>query len=156
MSFESTKIQVNILKQLDHENIVKYVDHIEKDGVIIGLVMDFCNGGNLAEMSGKSKSYDEVIDSFLIGIHEFLQKLQILLQITLAVEYIHKNQVVHRDIKPQNILLVEENGSVIAKLGKLTSGMNSKSCSGDFGIAKQLQSAPSYSTLREGRVDLKE
>ena len=61
-------------------------------------------------------------------------KLEILKQITQGLEYLHSNNVVHRDIKPQNILISFPNGSV-PPLMKLT----------DFGISR---------VPREGRSDL--
>jgi serine/threonine-protein kinase/endoribonuclease IRE1 len=61
-------------------------------------------------------------------------KLEILKQITQGLEYLHSNNVVHRDIKPQNILISFPNGSV-PPLMKLT----------DFGISR---------VHREGRSDL--
>jgi serine/threonine protein kinase len=61
-------------------------------------------------------------------------KLEILKQITQGLEYLHSNDVVHRDIKPQNILISFPHGSV-PPLMKLT----------DFGISR---------IHKEGRSDL--
>ena len=55
----------------------------------------------------------------------FEQSVDILMQTLDAIAYLHRNDVIHRDLKPQNILILHHNGRYIPKIT-------------DFGISKQL------------------
>jgi serine/threonine protein kinase len=81
---------------LSHPNIVKYIkSFVEQDYYCI--VMELIDGLTL--------------DQFLLQ-HPNLNEIEILdlfLQLLNAVKYVHDNEVLHRDIKPQNILLTKEN-----------------------------------------------
>ena len=72
------------------------------------LVMDLLSGGDLRYHIGRIGKFNEDQTKFLIAC------------IIVAIEYIHKMKIFHRDIKPQN-LVFDENGYL-----KLT----------DFGIAR--------------------
>lgn len=99
---------------LAHPNIVSIYD-VGEDGDQHFIVMEYIKGKTL-------KQY----------INEFsplspARSVQIMKQLTSAIAHAHENQIIHRDIKPQNIL-VDQDGNV-----KIT----------DFGIATSL-SATSY------------
>lgn len=99
---------------LAHPNIVSIYD-VGEDGDMHYIVMEYIKGKTL-------KQY----------INEFsplspARSVQIMKQLTSAIAHAHENQIIHRDIKPQNIL-VDQDGNV-----KIT----------DFGIATSL-SATSY------------
>ena len=96
--------EINILKQLDHPNILKILEfHLENDKFYI--ITDYCPEGELFnEISAKTK-FTEKETSF------------ILYQILQAVRYCHKMRIVHRDIKPENIMIYgRENGLLLVKL----------------------------------------
>lgn len=85
-----TLIEINILKSLEHENIIKFYDYkFENNNLFI--ITEYCNQGNLSNWLNKHKSSDEIFDKFK--------------QIVEGINYLHSNKIVHRDIKPQNILL---------------------------------------------------
>ena len=89
--------EIIILKQIKHPNIVRLYDvKIKNDNIY--LVMEYCNGGSLAE----TLEYYKIVNGkpFSEKIVQFLMK-----QILSAVECLHKNGVIHRDLKLQNILL---------------------------------------------------
>lgn len=99
---------------LTHSNIVSIYD-VGEDGEMHYIVMEYVKGKTL-------KQY----------IQEFApltpaRSVQIMKQLTSAIAHAHENQIIHRDIKPQNILM-DEDGTV-----KVT----------DFGIATSL-AATSY------------
>ena len=83
--------EINILKTLNHENIVKYVESFENANNIY-LVMEYCNDGNMEHY---------------IKNHDLAEKDVIALfrQIINGFKYLHKKDVCHRDIKPSNFLL---------------------------------------------------
>ncbi|WDU84074.1 Stk1 family PASTA domain-containing Ser/Thr kinase [Caloramator sp. Dgby_cultured_2] len=81
---------------LSHPNIVSIFDVGENDGLNY-IVMEYIKGKTLKDYikeKGKIK-YDEA--------------LRIILQISQALDHAHKNGVVHRDVKPHNILITEDN-----------------------------------------------
>jgi TonB family protein len=92
---------------LSHPNIVT-VYHVGKAGDLAYIVMEFVSGPTLAQvMSATRRIAREKL-------------IEILRQTASALDYAHQNGVVHRDVKPANIML-QENGAV-----KIT----------DFGVAK--------------------
>lgn len=99
------------LAALDHPNIVKLLDGgVTEDGLPY-LVMDYVEGIPINEYADKNK----------LGVSA---RLKLFLQVASAVEYAHRSLIVHRDIKPRNILVASDG------VPKLL----------DFGIAKLIRS----------------
>ncbi|CAH8842311.1 unnamed protein product [Trichobilharzia szidati] len=84
--------EICVLKDLNHENIVRLYDHsISSNGVY--LVMEYCNGGDLSEyLQAKRTLPEDTIRHFLI-------------QIGSAMDAMNRKGFMHRDLKPGNILL---------------------------------------------------
>ncbi|CAH8498044.1 unnamed protein product [Heterobilharzia americana] len=84
--------EICVLKDLNHENIVRLYDHsISSTGVY--LVMEYCNGGDLSEyLQAKRTLPEDTIRHFLI-------------QIGSAMDAMNRKGFMHRDLKPGNILL---------------------------------------------------
>ena len=97
---------------LNHKNIVEVYDVGEENGNYF-IVMEYIKGQTLKNLIKKrgALSLPEVID--------------IMLQLTSGLSCAHKNQIIHRDIKPQNVMILED-GTI-----KIT----------DFGIATALNTA---------------
>jgi serine/threonine protein kinase len=114
--------EVAIMQRLTHPNIVSYMHHFTGKGVM-HIVMEYADGGTLATQiikasGGKDKTGDRAPFS--------MQKIwEWFVQIVLALSHIHKTHVMHRDMKPLNIMLAGPEQRVV-KLG-------------DFGIAKNLE-----------------
>ena len=91
------KRELQILHKLKHDNIVKIKDFqsTKRNNYV---VMEYCNGGNLFEYK---RFYEKVTKSTLNEF--FIQK--IIRQITDGLQYMHSQNIVHRDIKLENILL---------------------------------------------------
>lgn len=107
-----------ILKRLDHPNIVRIYDSVfdtEKNGVRI--FQDLAIGGDLF-------SYLSTNQDYLNPISES-ETILAIYQITSALNYLHSKGVVHRDLKLDNILVMD----VPIKTPKLVLA--------DFGVAKQ-------------------
>ena len=87
------KQEVEVLKKLDHPNIVKYFDTYE-DESFLQIVMEYIPGENLLQVIKQKKinKFDEKQASFMIK------------NLLKAVLYLHNNNIIHRDIKPENIL----------------------------------------------------
>lgn len=106
------KREATAIAKLSHNNIVNVLD-VGTQGETNYIVMEYVDG----------KTLKEVIEDF--GKVSYETTLTISIQIAKALECAHKNGIIHRDIKPQNILVTKEG------LVKVT----------DFGIAKSVDSA---------------
>ncbi|VDN55909.1 unnamed protein product [Dracunculus medinensis] len=96
--------EIRIMSALKHPNIIQIFEVFENRDKII-LVMEYASGGELYDYVGKYGSLPEA------------EARRIFRQITSAVLYCHKHQVVHRDLKLENILLDHSNNAKIADFG---------------------------------------
>jgi len=91
------KKELKILFALNHQNIIKIIG-VEKTINNIYLILEYCNGGTLLDyVTWYKKTYNKNIPE------EIIQK--ILKQIIEGLKYMHKNNIIHRDIKLENILI---------------------------------------------------
>jgi serine/threonine protein kinase len=98
--------EINILKNLNHENIIKIFEVIhDDDHGKIYIVMENCNKGSL--MSWDTKENKFVIKWTEGRVSEEVLR-HIFRQIVYGVYYLHMQLIVHFDLKPQNILLTDD------------------------------------------------
>lgn len=97
---------------LNHQNIVSIFDVGMEDNIYY-IVMELIQG----------KTLKQIIDED--GVLPWKWSLNIAIQIASALEVAHKNNIVHRDIKPHNIIITEDG------IAKVT----------DFGIAKAVSNS---------------
>ena len=88
--------------QLEHENIVKVYDFDLQDGMPY-LVMELLDGETLESVIKTQKVAGVTI--------QLLDKVEIMFQVARGLQYAHSENVVHRDIKPGNIMVLP-NGTV--------------------------------------------
>lgn len=84
--------EIRLMKDLDHDHIVKYL-HAERNEEELTIFMEYMSGGSLA---GMLKKFD-VLPEPMLRVY-MLQAIQ-------GVAYLHQRNIVHRDIKADNILL---------------------------------------------------
>ena len=106
---KAAEIEVNVLKKLKHQNIVKYVESGFEESQRSGnsrfrtshllIVMEFANGGDLSALVAKQKK--------MIPRKYFKEKriMRIIIQCMIALGYMHSKHIMHRDIKSANVFL---------------------------------------------------
>ena len=98
--------EASAASRLSHPNVVDIYDVGESDGMHY-IVMEFIRGRTLKQLIQQR------------GALRVSESIKIMTQLTSAIDHAHKHNIIHRDIKPQNVL-VKDDGTV-----KIT----------DFGIA---------------------
>ena len=95
--FNYLKAEINLLKGINHPNIVKLKD-VTKTKKHFYLVLEYCNGGELKNALDKYKlKYNKAFSEEIV---QYLMR-----QIVDAMNYLHSRNIMHRDIKLENILL---------------------------------------------------
>ena len=96
--------ETNLMKKLNHKNITKILEMFEDDKYIL-IIMEYINGGNLFSFVKKRRKLSEKISKFLFK------------QIILGLQHIHSHNIVHRDVKLENILIDLNNTIKICDFG---------------------------------------
>ena len=111
---QSAECEVHFLKVLVGPTLIKsYHSYIEKDKIYI--IMEYAEGGNLADKIEAARYKNQYFDTDAI--------LNWISQIILGVMLMHSKNILHRDLKCQNLFLTKEG---VLKIG-------------DFGISKELE-----------------
>ncbi len=106
--------EANLLKELNSKYIVKYIESFEKDN-FLNIIMEYCDQGDLGLLLKTKKKTNQLI------AEKWVWKL--FLQISIGLAYLHKKNILHRDLKSLNIFL---KGEFEVKIG-------------DLGVAKKLE-----------------
>uniref|UniRef100_A0A224XE31 Putative serine/threonine kinase n=1 Tax=Panstrongylus lignarius TaxID=156445 RepID=A0A224XE31_9HEMI len=123
--------EIKILKELTelhHENVVALLDCKETAHNVF-LVMEYCNGGDLADYLGVKGTLSE--DTIRLFLN----------QLAGAMKALHAKGVVHRDLKPQNILLSHAGPKPCPQPSQIRLKI------ADFGFARFLQDGVMAATL---------
>jgi serine/threonine protein kinase len=87
---------MHILKRLKHINIVRLINHkIDTEKGLFQIIMEYCNGGTLYESDIIRYYFPEKLDRLKY----------MLVQMFVALDYIHNLKIIHGDLKPDNILI---------------------------------------------------
>lgn len=107
---QKLKSEIKIHKSLFHQQIVKF-EHVFEDNQNVYILLELCKNKTLNELVKKRKILTE------LEVRYYLD------QILKAVKFMHKNKIIHRDLKLGNLFLSE----------------NMELKIGDFGLATQIQ-----------------
>ncbi|MFZ4815279.1 MAG: protein kinase domain-containing protein, partial [Phototrophicaceae bacterium] len=133
--------EVQIVARLEHFHIIPLYDYWrEPDGAYF--VMRLLRGGSVRDLVANAP----------ISIE---RTLQIVDQVAAALMAAHRNKVIHRDLKPDNIMLDEESNAYLTDFGiaKLVdSGLSSGELSQTV-INRQLVGSPAYSSPEQIRAE---
>lgn len=88
--------------KLSHPNIVRVIDYGEHEGTPY-LVMQYLHGGTMKQLMGKPIPYQKAA--------------ALLVPIARALEYAHQHKMVHRDVKPSNILITDSGEPMLTDFG---------------------------------------
>jgi CRP-like cAMP-binding protein len=110
--------EADLVRSFRHDNIARVHERFSAYNTEF-LVMELCDGSDLAELVRRNGATDEGIARTLLG------------QIAGALDYVHGRNVIHRDVKPGNVMLLPDG---VAKLM-------------DFGVAR-----PDYDASDETRT----
>ncbi len=125
--------EAKVLAKLGHPHILPVHDYGEKDGYTY-LVMPFIDSGTLVNVMGKEPLPLKKIERFISQVGD-------------ALDYAHSQGIIHRDVKPSNVLLDERENCMLV----------------DFGIAKMVEGSanltqtggvlgtPAYMAPEQGR-----
>jgi serine/threonine protein kinase len=95
---DSLRAEISTLGFLDHPGIMKFHDAIDS-GNKISIVVEYVNGNNLYQYIRKLKGQ---------RIHDENEVKKMFTKIVESVEYMHSQNVIHRDLKLENILVDRE------------------------------------------------
>ncbi|XP_022762027.1 mitogen-activated protein kinase kinase kinase NPK1-like [Durio zibethinus] len=96
--------EVKLLQNLSHPNIVRYLGTAREDDSL-NILLEFVPGGSISSLLGKFGSFPESV------VRMYTK------QLLLGLEYLHKNRIVHRDIKGANILVDNKGCIKLADFG---------------------------------------
>eukprot|EP00668_Euglena_longa_P031893 GGOE01041162.1.p1 GENE.GGOE01041162.1~~GGOE01041162.1.p1 ORF type:complete len:372 (+),score=86.71 GGOE01041162.1:52-1167(+) len=117
------RVEIKVLRSLDHPNVVRYIDHFEGNGRLF-IVMEYADSGDLGNVikaTATALPEPQVTDYFV--------------QVCRALQHLHSKQILHRDLKPSNVFL-----SMNKKVVKL----------GDFGISTILRGSQALAKTQCG------
>ena len=99
--------EINLMKSLDHPNIVKLLE-VYEDNTYIFMVMENLLGGELFdEILARAKSNNYYSEKMVATIFK---------QIVSGITYCHENNICHRDLKPENIIFTHKDDETSLKI----------------------------------------
>ncbi|OMJ72550.1 hypothetical protein SteCoe_28965 [Stentor coeruleus] len=119
-------IEMKIIRELDHPNIIKCYEVFEDENNYY-MPLEYCENGNLFNKLAEIKRMPES------------QVAEIIDQILSGVAYFHEKGIIHRDLKPENIMIQGQNNTQI-KIGDFGNACykNPNGLSGVFGTVYYL------------------
>ena len=117
--------EIRVMERIDHPNIVKFYDSFLDGENGIVTVMEYLSGGDLADVISNHRKAGKYLSENNLWRY--------CIEMSLGFKYLHSMGIIHRDIKPQNILINNptENKLKIA----------------DFGFGKVLKGSLAYSAV---------
>lgn len=96
--------EARVIGRLNHPNIVQGFDAGEVEGTYF-FVMEFCDGPTVLQLLQRGGAMDAE------------RSLRIVTQVAMALDHAHQQGLVHRDVKPDNIMIVAGGVAKLCDLG---------------------------------------
>ena len=93
------------MKDMDYKHIVELHEFAEDEDYFY-MVLEYCNGGDLMNLQATQPN----------KVFSLEKATQYLSQVILGLEVLHKRGYLHRDIKPQNVLVKTVNNEKVFKI----------------------------------------
>jgi serine/threonine protein kinase len=113
--------EIRLVSRLNHPHIARLLDSGERDWFVY-LAMSFIDGPSLREVLGRGRRLS-LTDTLRVG-----------LDLLDALDHAHRLGIVHRDVKPENVIISRDRGAVLL----------------DFGIARAIVTSMSREITRAG------
>ena len=139
---ERFRLEARTIARLQHPHILPLYDYGTDDDIVY-LVMAYVEGGAL----------EDLIDEGPLAVHR-IEK--IVREVATALDYAHRQGVIHRDIKPGNILIDSEGHALLADFGivKLSEGGGNLTGSGVIGTPAYMAPEQAQGMEVDSRVDI--
>ena len=111
--FDYLEGEVECMKEMNFEYIVELKEFLQDDEYFY-MVLEYCDGGDLMNLQAKQPN----------KVFTLALATEYISQVILGLESLHRRGYLHRDIKPQNVLVKEEKGLKVFKIA-------------DFGFTKK-------------------
>ena len=126
------RVERQILANLDHPNITRLLDAgITSDGLPY-FVMDFIEGTAITQFVRQQNV-------------DLRSRLKLFLKVCSAVGLAHRNQIIHRDIKPTNVLVKRDGEPKLLDFG-IAKLLNISTKGGDITVAAERRLTPVYAS----------
>lgn len=114
-AFDAVEKEINLFNGLDHENIVKLHEILtDEDNEKLYLILDNWDQGETMTWNAETMSFVPCNGEEYFSESEIRS---ILLDTIAGLQYLHNMGVIHRDIKPQNLLMTKEGKTKIWDFG---------------------------------------
>ncbi len=123
------------LAKLEHPNIITIYQYGELEGLYF-LAMKLIKGRDLAQEFKRLKGDGQAM--------EVKRVVRILMQVASALDYAHDNGVIHRDVKPSNILLTDDDTAILTDFGLVMQSSTQTTLGTAFGTPRYI--APEQAT----------
>lgn len=110
---ESLRLEVEVMRRMRDDNILRFID-MANAGETVYIVLEYCAGGDLSQFIRRHGRMDEA------------HARRFMLQLARGLKAMRKAQLVHRDLKPQNLLISSDDMKAELKIA-------------DFGFARYIR-----------------
>lgn len=114
-AFDAVEKEIEIMKGLAHTNIVKLHEILtDEDNEKLYLILDNCEKGEIMKWDAESRTYTPCNGEEYFSEEEIKNILYDTIE---GLQYLHNQAIVHRDIKPHNLLMTTEGRIKICDFG---------------------------------------